>query len=74
MLSKVGYAKRMFSTNVVIVSGKRTPIGSFMGQLSNISAPHLGVAATTAALREANVDAKDVEEVFYGQVLQAGCG
>ena len=66
MLHKLGYAKRCFSTNVVLVAGKRTPIGCFMGQLSHLQATHLGIVATQAALQEANVDPKDVEEVYFG--------
>ena len=45
-----------------------------MGQFSNFSATHLGIVSTRAALQEANVDPKDVEEVYMGQVLQHGCG
>ena len=38
------------TTNTVIVAGKRTAIGSFMGSLKNLSAPHLGTVAARAAL------------------------
>ena len=69
MLSKIGYARRAFSTNVVIVAAKRTPIGSFMGQCANFPASQLGIVATRGALEEAHVDPKDVEEVYYGHVL-----
>ena len=61
-------------TNVVIVGGKRTPIGTFMGGLSQLTAPHLGSITTTRALSSCNVDPKEVEEVYMGCVLQAGMG
>lgn len=43
-----------------------------MGGLSELTAPHLGTVATTAALSSCNVDPKEVEEVYMGSVLQAG--
>ena len=67
--------KRLYSsTNVVIVGAKRTPVGSFMGSLSNLSAPHLGTVAAKAALASSEVNPTDVEEVFMGMVLQGGVG
>lgn len=66
-MHKLAHGRKFFSsTNVVIVAGKRTPIGSFMGQLSNYQATHLGIVATRAALQDANVDPKDIEEVYFG--------
>ncbi len=62
------------SRNVVIVSGARTPIGSFMGALQTVSAPKLGAACIKEALSRAKVDPKDVSEVFMGCVLTAGVG
>lgn len=63
-------AKRFYSsTNAVIVGCKRTPIGSFMGGLSDMSSTHLGTAAARAALASCNVDPTEVDEVFMGQVL-----
>lgn len=59
---------------VVIVSAARTPIGSFGGALSGISAPNLGAIAIKGALAKAGVDADQVEEVYMGNVLQAGIG
>ncbi len=59
---------------VVIVSAVRTPIGSFMGSLSSVPAPKLGATAIKGALEKAGVDAKEVNEVFMGNVLQAGLG
>jgi len=59
---------------VYIVSAVRTPIGSFGGSLSSLSATQLGSAAIKGALSKANVDAKEVEEVFMGNVVSAGLG
>ena len=59
---------------VVIVSAVRTPIGSFMGTLSSIPAPKLGAIAIKGALDKIKLDAKLVDEVFMGNVLQAGLG
>lgn len=60
--------------NVVIVSAKRTPIGSFMGSLSTVPAIDLGAAAIKASLEAVSLDSGLVDEVLMGQVLQAGCG
>jgi acetyl-CoA C-acetyltransferase len=59
---------------VVIVSAVRTPIGSFMGGLSSITAPKLGAIAIKGALEKINLDGKLVDEVFMGNVIQAGVG
>lgn len=59
---------------VVIVSAVRTPIGSFLGSLSEIPAPKLGAAAIKGALDKINLDPKLVDEVFMGNVVQAGTG
>lgn len=59
---------------VVIVSAVRTPIGSFMGSLSTVSAPRLGAAAISGALEKIGLDPKLVEEVLMGNVVQAGTG
>jgi len=65
-------SKKLFST--VIVGAKRTPIGSFMGSIKELSAPHLGTVAARAALASCELDPKEVEEVYMGAVLQAGMG
>ena len=44
------------SKKIVIVSAVRTPIGSFMGSLSTVPAPHLGAAAIRGALNKINLD------------------
>lgn len=59
---------------VVIVSAARTPIGSFMGGLSTVSAPQLGAIAIKGALEKINLDPKLIDEVFMGNVVQAGVG
>lgn len=62
------------SKKVVIVSAVRTPMGSFMGALSTVTAPQLGAAAIKGALEKINLDAKLVDEVIMGNVVQAGVG
>ncbi len=60
--------------NLVILSAARTPIGSFLGKLSSLSAPTLGSVAIKAALARAGVEPGDIEQVVFGNVLQAGIG
>lgn len=62
------------SKRVVIVSAARTPIGSFMGGLSNISAPQLGAIAIKGALDKIKLDPALLDEVLMGNVIQAGVG
>ncbi len=62
------------SRAVVIVSARRTPMGSFLGALSSVPAPQLGAAAITAAIDSAGLSAPDIQEVFMGNVLSAGMG
>lgn len=64
----------VMNKKVVIVSAARTPIGSFMGALSTVSAPHLGAAAIKGALDKINLDPNLVDEVIMGNVIQAGVG
>lgn len=59
---------------VVIVSAVRTPIGSFMGGLSTVTAPKLGAIAIKSALEKIQLDPNLVNEVFMGNVVQAGVG
>ncbi len=59
---------------VVIVSAARTPIGSFLGSLSTVPATKLGAAAIKGALDKINLDINLVDEVFMGNVVQAGVG
>ncbi|MEC7783679.1 MAG: acetyl-CoA C-acyltransferase [Bacteroidota bacterium] len=60
--------------DIVIVSAVRTPIGSFLGSLSSLTAVDLGVAAIKGALTKINLDPSLVDEVFMGNVVQAGVG
>jgi len=62
------------SKEVVIVSAIRTPIGSFMGSLSSITASRLGSVAIKGALEKINLNPNLVQEVFMGNVVQAGVG
>jgi acetyl-CoA acetyltransferase family protein len=59
---------------VVIVSAVRTPIASFMGGLSTVTAPRLGAIAIKGALDKIKLDPNLVDEVFMGNVVQAGVG
>lgn len=60
--------------DIVIVSAVRTPIGSFLGSLSSLTAVDLGVAAIKGALDKIDLDPTLVNEVFMGNVVQAGVG
>jgi acetyl-CoA C-acetyltransferase len=60
--------------DLVILSAARTPIGSFLGKLSTLTAPALGSVAIRGALERAGVPAAEVEQVIMGNVLQAGEG
>jgi acetyl-CoA C-acetyltransferase len=62
------------STDIFIVGAARTPIGSFMGALADISAPELGAVAIKAALERAGIDPGTVDETYMGNVLTAGVG
>lgn len=59
---------------VYILGGARTAIGSFMGTLSQVSAPKLGAVAIEGALQKANVEKSKIDEVFMGNVVTAGVG
>ena len=59
---------------IVIVSAARTPIGSFMGALSTVTAPQLGAVAIKGALEKINLKPELVDEVYMGNVVQAGVG
>jgi acetyl-CoA C-acetyltransferase len=59
---------------VYIVAAARTPMGSFLGSLASIPATQLGAVAIKGALEKGNVPADSIDEVFMGNVLQAGVG
>lgn len=60
--------------NVVIVAAKRTPIGSFGGNLSSFTAPELGAAAIYEVAKSAGIRMEEIDEVVMGNVLSAGIG
>ena len=64
----------MCINDVYIVSAVRTPIGSFGGSLSGVSAPRLGGTAIREAVQRAGIDPAQVGEVVFGNVLSAGLG
>lgn len=59
---------------IYILSAVRTPIGSFGGSLSSVPATKLGAAAIKGAIEKAGIKTSDINEVFMGNVLQAGLG
>ncbi len=58
----------------VILSAVRTPIGSFLGALSPLKATELGIISAVEAIKRAQIDKSDVEQVIFGNVLTAGEG
>lgn len=62
------------SKTVYLISAARTPMGSFLGALSSVPAPQLGATAIRGAIDRAGLPAEAVDEVFMGNVLQAGLG
>ena len=61
-------------SDIVILGGARTPIGAFLGGLAPLTAPKLGSIAIRCALERAGVAPDQVDEVFMGNVIQAGVG
>ena len=74
MVNFASIFKFLLMNEVVIVSVARTPIGSFLGSLSNIPAPKLGAIAMKGALEKINLNPAKVQEVFMGNVVSAGLG
>ena len=60
--------------NVLIVGANRTPIGAMSGGFSSMSAVDLGIATAKEALARSGATPDQIEEVIYGNVLQAGLG
>lgn len=60
--------------NIFILSGSRTPMGSYGGVLSSIPATELGAIAIKDALKKANVSAHEIETIVMGNVLSANLG
>ena len=61
-------------SEIVIAGAVRTPVGAFNGGLSSVPASYLGAAAIKEALKRAQVEPDDVDEVIMGQILTAGTG
>jgi acetyl-CoA C-acetyltransferase len=68
------FEENLMTRDVVIVGAARTPIGAFQGALASLTAPQLGAVAIRAALARSGVKPELVEQVYLGQVLQAGVG
>ncbi|HAG90640.1 MAG TPA: acetyl-CoA C-acetyltransferase [Bdellovibrionales bacterium] len=62
------------SKPVYIVAAQRTPVGSFQGSLSSLTAPQLGSHAIKAALKQSGLSSESVHECIFGEVLTAGVG
>jgi acetyl-CoA acetyltransferase family protein len=58
------------SSDIVFLSGKRTPFGAFLGSLSSVSAIDLGVVAGKAAIAQAGISADAIDHVVFGNVMQ----
>jgi acetyl-CoA C-acetyltransferase len=61
-------------SEVVIVGAARTPIGAFLGGLAPLAAPKLGAIAIRAALERSGISDDKIDEVYMGNVVQAGVG
>lgn len=59
------------ANDVVILAGARTPIGSFLGGLSRVSATTLGAVAARGAIARAGIDAASIDAVYFGNVIQS---
>ncbi|HVK61701.1 MAG TPA: acetyl-CoA C-acyltransferase [Bdellovibrionales bacterium] len=59
-------------SSIVVVAGQRTPFGAFGGGLKDVGATQLTVAAGRATLEQAKVDAKDIDHIVLGNVVQSG--
>ncbi|KOX74160.1 Acetyl-CoA acetyltransferase, mitochondrial [Melipona quadrifasciata] len=68
------YSCKVKLNNVVIISATRTPMGSFLGGLSSLSAPKLGAIAIQAAIERASIPKDNVTEIYMGNVCQAFLG
>lgn len=64
----------MKKESIVVVAGRRTPLGAFLGVLSPVTAIDLSATATKAAITDCGLDASDVDEILLGCVLPAGLG
>ena len=60
------------SKNIYVIGAARTPVGSFQGSLSSLSAPELGAHAIKASIEQAAIDKSEISEVIFGNVVSAG--
>lgn len=67
-------SKKFFSNSIVIVNGKRTPMGSFLGKLSSIHPSLLAAASIEGTLQAAKLNKEEVDEVIMGNVISSGLG
>ncbi|XP_029160221.1 acetyl-CoA acetyltransferase, mitochondrial [Nylanderia fulva] len=74
LMSKRLYSSKINLNDVVIISAVRTPMGSFLGSLSSISATKLGAVAVQAAVERAGIAKEQVKEVYIGNVCQSFLG
>ncbi|KAF8897462.1 Thiolase, N-terminal domain-containing protein [Infundibulicybe gibba] len=72
--SPLSYFTRTMTHEAVIVSASRTPVGSLNGALKSLTATQLGTIALKHALESKQIDPAVVEEVYFGNVVQAGVG
>ena len=56
--------------DIVILDGARTPVGSFLGNLSRVSATELGTTASRGAIERSGIDAESIDAIYFGNVLQ----
>ncbi|KAF5301492.1 hypothetical protein FQR65_LT08795 [Abscondita terminalis] len=68
------YSSKPNLNEVVIISATRTPIGSFLGSLSSLSATQLGAVAVKGAIEQAGIPKEEIKEVYLGHVCQGGAG
>ncbi|KAH7916182.1 peroxisomal 3-ketoacyl-CoA-thiolase [Hygrophoropsis aurantiaca] len=68
------FIRAMSSHEAVIVAASRTPVGSLYGALKGFTAPQLGAVALKHAFEQSKVDPAVVEEIYFGNVVQAGVG
>ncbi|OBZ71964.1 Acetyl-CoA acetyltransferase B, mitochondrial [Grifola frondosa] len=68
------FVRAMSSREAVIVAASRTPVGSINGALKTLTAPQLGIVALKHAFEQSKVDPAVVEEIYFGNVVQAGVG
>ncbi|WP_243521691.1 acetyl-CoA C-acetyltransferase [Bacillus pseudomycoides] len=63
----------MGKTAVVLVEGARTPLAEFCGSFRDVSAIDLGAIASKEAIKKANVDPEEIDQVVFGNVQQSSC-